>query len=860
VPDPLPTGTLTLLFSDIEGSTSLLRETGDRWADVLSAQRRILREAFARHGGRELGTEGDSFFVVFGSAADAVRAAVEGQQELAAHPWPPGGRIRVRMGLHTGEPTPHEDGYVGIDVHLAARVAAAAHGGQVVLTEATRALVAGHLPAGAVLTDLGRHRLKDFPQPVALAQLCAPALDASFPPLRTLGERTHLPAQPTNLVGRDGELAELRQLVEGGCRLVTLTGPGGSGKTRLAVAVAEAVAGSFADGVFFVALDAARSRDVMESTLADALGLPADARSPSDVRRFLADLQLLVVLDNLEQLPDAGGVVEELLAAAARVALVATSRRPLHVYGEHEHPVPPLTLPSRGRVEGSGAVALFAERAALVRPGFRVTPDVADDVAEICRLVDGLPLAIELVAARSKLLSPKALRTRLAADLDLAISSTARPERHRTLRGAVTWSYGLLSPEQQAVFRTLGIFAGDFSLDAVAAVLGDGIDPFAAVEDLVDVSLVAVGEGWGGEPRVRLLRTIAVYARELLTASGDLAAAQRRHAEHYLAFVEEVAPQLRTAMFLSARDRIEQELDDVRAALEWSVPQELSIGLRLCQALHWYWYAAGYQEEGRRWLSRVVEASGDVDSPELMNALHGLGVLLAQHGELEQGRDALQRSLAYWRGQGDAERIARELSSLAVAQRALGQPAVAREMLVESIELARSAGAEERLAAALSNLAIMDVDEGRAADALARLQEALVLDGRRGDSWAVVADHVNIAGALLEDHRPDEALATLREVSGSAVGLGDPDMTVALIELFAVAFGELDDARRAARLLGAATAMRDTLELPIDPPDAAMLERGIGPVRERTEPDQWSADFAAGRVLGVDDALEEARS
>ncbi len=344
----------------------------------------------------------------------------------------------------------------------------------------------------------------------------------------------------------------------------------------------------------------------------------------ADVLRFLADLRLILVLDNLEQLPEAGAVVEQLLAAAPGVAVVATSRRPLHVYGEREHAVPPLTLPMRDRVEGSGAVALFAERARLVRPGFEVTPDVAEDVAEICRLLDGLPLAIELVAARTKLLSPRALRTRLAADLDVAVSQTARPERHRTLRGAVTWSYGLLTPEQQRVFRALGVFAGDFGLDAVAAVVDGDLDPLQAVEDLVDVSLAAVGEGWGGEPRVRLLRTISVYARELLAEAQELEPASKRHAEHYLAFVEEVAPQLRTGMFLTAKDRLEQELDNVRAALDWAVPdgppsggvsEALGIGLRLCQALHWYWYVGGYQAEGRRWLSRVVESAGDMDSP-----------------------------------------------------------------------------------------------------------------------------------------------------------------------------------------------------------------------------------------------------
>jgi tetratricopeptide (TPR) repeat protein len=394
------------------------------------------------------------------------------------------------------------------------------------------------------------------------------------------------------------------------------------------------------------------------------------------------------------------------------------------------------------------------------------------------------------------------------------------------------------------------------------------LDPLLAVEDLVDVSLAAVGEGWGGEPRVRLLRTISVYARELLSGARELEPARRRHAEHYLAFLEEVAPQLRSGMFLSAKDRIEQELGNIRAALDWAVPEagsadgeaseELEIGLRLCQQLYWYWYACGYQAEGRRWLSRVVRAAGDQDSPQLMTSLHGLGVLLTQHGEVDQGRDALERSLAYWRRRGEPARIARELSSLAVVHRALGEPVVAREMLAEAIGLARESGDAERLAAALSNLAIMDVDEQRPADALERLYEALALDRERGDAWGVVADHVNIAAGLLEDGRPAEGLTTLRGVSRDAERLGDPDMFVALIEMFAVTFAALDDARRAARLLGASQAMRSRLELPIDPPDAAILEKGIAPVRERSDPGRWRADVDAGRPLGVEDALAEA--
>src|SRR5712692_10483668 len=420
----LPTGTITMLFSDIEGSTGLLGRLGDRYGEALSAQRALLRAAFAASRGHEMGTEGDSFFVVFESAGEAARCCVAAQRALSGHAWPGGVAVRVRMGLHSGEPARHEDGYIGLDVHRAARIAAAAHGGQVILSEATRLLVQSRLPVGVSVRDLGFHRLKDIEAPERIYQLAAAGLQQQFPPLKSLGAPASLPVPLTPLVGRDADLGQLRAALAGpGVRLVTLTGTGGVGKTRLALAAASSLGNAFQHGVFFVALAAVSTADVMWKTIADSLDVVGDKSAADAVTGHLRDRQALLVLDNLEQLDGAAGVVATLLAAAPRLVVLATSRRPLHLQGEHELPVPPLEIPRGARVEevaACGAAQLFVQQAELVRPGFALTPANAADIAAITGRLDGLPLAIELAASRVKLLPPRALRARLGESLGLA--------------------------------------------------------------------------------------------------------------------------------------------------------------------------------------------------------------------------------------------------------------------------------------------------------------------------------------------------------------------------------------------------------------------------------------------------------
>ena len=638
-----------MLFSDIEGSTALLSRLGDRYGEALSAHRAMLRTAIAAWGGREMSTEGDSFFVVFGSAADAVGCALAAQGELARYDWPGGDPVRVRMGLHSGEPTPHEDNYIGMDVHRAARIAATAHGGQVVLSEATVGLAAP-LPDGVSVLDLGLHRLKDIAAPERIYQLTGPGLREDFPRLKSLGTQASLPVPATPLVGRDEDLARLRAALSGpGVRLVTLTGTGGVGKTRLSLAAAASLETAFPHGVFFVALAAVRDADVMWKTLADSLDV--DGEGQAAVTEHLRDRRALLVLDNLEQLHGAAGVVAELLAAAPALVVLATSRRPLHLPGERELPVPPLQVPREACVEqvaASGAARLFVQQAAMSRPGFTLTSANAADIAAICPRLDGLPLAIELAASRVRLLTPRALLARLSRSLDLAAADIGQPSRQQTLRNAIAWSYDLLTQDLAEVFRRAGVFAGGCDLDALAAVAaaGPGADPLDLAAGLHDVSLVTVTDGADGEPRIGMLETIRHYALERLEQAGDLDDARRRHAEYYAGVAERAYEQLRGSgpAHLAALDRLEAEHDNLRAALAWSLQtpaagpapadrERAATGLRLVQALALFWYRHGHVAEGRRWLERAIDLAAEDGGAPLAQLAHWLGVLLQQQGE-----------------------------------------------------------------------------------------------------------------------------------------------------------------------------------------------------------------------------------
>ncbi|HUO47151.1 MAG TPA: adenylate/guanylate cyclase domain-containing protein, partial [Acidimicrobiia bacterium] len=605
----LPVGIVTFLFTDIEGSTRLVQLLGHDYIALLDEHGRILRSAIAETGGTVVSTEGDSFFAVFDTPAAALAAAVSGQRLIASTIWPGKAAVRVRMGVHTGEGVLGGDNYAGLEVHRAARIAAVAHGGQIVVSQATAALVRGDLPWGTKLHDLGSHRLKDLAHPESLLQLSIDDLSSDFPALRTLDALPHnLPVQLTSFVGRDEVTSVVRAMEES--RLVTLTGPGGTGKTRLSLQVAAELTGSFHDGVWFVALAPIREVDLVTPTVAATLRLQPSTEDPDQrLTEYLREKEILLVLDNFEQVVEAADRITRWLQGAPGLKVLTSSRIPLRVSGETEYPVPPLPLPDPDSIEtperlaSVEAVQLFVERARAVRPDFQLTAENARHVATVVARLDGLPLAIELAAARIKVLSPAALSQRLVSRLGLLTGGGRDlPERQRTLRGAIEWSYDLLDQVHRTLFDCLGAFGGSFGLDQGEAICGAFVDIgiLDGLAALVDHSLLRVEPG-DGESRFVMLETIAELAREHLDLSPVADDVRRRHAEVYLALSEEAAVHFTRIGQRTWLDRITLDHDNLRNALSWTIrSREADLGFGFVSALWRFWQMRGWLQEGRR--------------------------------------------------------------------------------------------------------------------------------------------------------------------------------------------------------------------------------------------------------------------
>ena len=631
------------------------------------------------------------------------------------------------------------------------------------ISSATAELVNGRLPDGVRMYDLGSHRVKDLPSPEHLLQLDIEGLPRDFPPLKTLGATSSLPAAATPMVGRDRELAELDELLsDPAVRLVTLTGPGGAGKTRLGLEVARRSIQTYPDGVYFVSLAAVVDVDGLWASIAAALDVPSEIRSPAALVTFLAQRSILLVLDNLEQVVGADSVVEQVVQQARRTFILATSRRPLHLYAEHEYALSALELPAHKGLEAaerSSAVQLFVQQARRVRSGFRLTPANSADVVAVCQRVDGLPLAVELAASRLKLLSPRALLGHMDAGLDLATGGSRDSSRQRTLRSTIAWSYDLLSPQTQGCFRRFAVVSGGADLDAIRQVVipRDGPeqpDPLDVVAELVDASVVTVGESPDGEPRLDMLRTIRAYALSELSASAELALVRDQHAHYYMGLVEELSPLMQTDRRAEATARLATEQDNLRAGLQWLVhapapgepmTESLRLAVRASEALLEFWVASGQLSEATRWTARLIESLGGeqgTDSPELVSCLQVMAAALRGEGDMETATTYAGASVAMCRRLKDPHSLANALLTLAGMQLHQGQLSAARSSLDEASDAAghwQDAGYRLN---SLSSYAILETLEHDLERASLRYGEVLELATALGNTeFALIARH-----------------------------------------------------------------------------------------------------------------------
>ena len=859
----LPTGTVTFLFTDIEGSTRLLRRLGAQYHDVITQHHRILREAIGRGGGTEVGTEGDAFFAVFPSPTNALATAVYAQRSLAAARWPEGQTVRVRMGLHTGRAVMVGEGYVGLDIHLAARIAAAGHGGQVLLSDTTRLLVEPGLPDGVSLRDLERHRLKDFERPQHLYDLVIEGLDSTFPEIRTLEARpTNLPGQRTSFVGREREVEEVTALLKE-TRLVTLTGPGGTGKTRLALKVAADQLDRFADGVFFVDLTPITDPDLVPSMIAQALLVRDEpGRDLLDtLTDHVRDRHLLIVLDNSEQVIEAGLAVARLLDSTPGLVVLVTSRVPFHLSGEREFRVPPLDVPDPATASDldvivrSEAVSLFTERAAAVRPGFRVSAENAAAIAEITNRLDGLPLAIELAASRLNLLTPSGLLARLTERLPL-LTGGARdlPDRQRTLRGTTDWSHELLQPRERALFARLAVFAGGWTLESAEAVCGlhGELDVLEGSSVLVDANLVRRLDDPDGSPRFTMLETIREYASERLAQSGEEAELRRRHAEHFRDLAESDDPGFFFRVAGVGREqgakvvRLDRENDNVRAALRWATEGgDVVTGLRIAASLSWYWQHRGHFADGRGWLERLLSHP---DAPAewalRVRALLALGDMGSMQGDRELALRAYEEAVSIAREIRDPQLLAWSLLDLADVPTWAKDYNRAEAMLREGLASAEEA-ADRPLAsevrAVLGRLAYYRGDLAAAHEAY---QEAVAIQRELGADRLVAINVARLADVEVHLGQLDAAEEHYRESLVMVTEAGNDVISAVMLVFLAWVASRKASYQRAARLIGAVDRMRE--------------EIGGGPTREVIA--EWiDAEDEARRALG-DDAFERARA
>ncbi|MEA2572880.1 MAG: hypothetical protein QOH93_178 [Chloroflexia bacterium] len=920
----LPTGTVTFLYTDIEGST--LRWERSPGAMKLAVERHdsILRQAIEAHSGVVFRTMGDAFCAVFPLSGDALNAVIAAQRGLDAEEWDPQvAPIRVRMALHTGPGEVRDGDYVGQHLNRIARLLSAGHGGQVLLSEATYALVCDNPPPGVSFLDLGQHQLRDLERPERVYQLLCEGLVYSFPSLKTENTRpNNLPVLPTEFIGRERELQEVCDLLSRPqVRLVTLTGPGGTGKTRLSLEVGAALLERFRNGVFWVPLASVAGPSLVPAAIGEALKLMESGGRPiiESLKDYLRQKEMLLVLDNFEQVVSAASTLADLLKDAPQLKVLVTSREVLHVYGEKEYPVPPLQLPDPAHLPSLAdlaqyeSVRLFVERATSAKPGFELASDNAMSVAQICNRLDGLPLAIELAAARIKFLATPAILSRLDSRLKLLTSgSRDLPARQQTLRGAIDWSYDLLPEQERAFFRRLAVFQGGCTLEAAEAVACNPtlpasvvaqlapleIDVFEGITSLVDKSLLRQVDVANSECRYVMLETIREYALERLEECGELGAVRAAHAQHFLNVSRQAEADIQGPRQKSAIYTLEVEHDNLRAALQWCLTAEgnKDLGLRVVSALYRFWHIRGHLSEGRRTASALLAAAPQRTEVRA-RALYSAGYMTFLQGDsavawqmLEEsvsiakevdddltrahaffiyaaarafggdpsGGGALaQESISLFRQLGSAGKPGLNLALLGtgVVSFALGDYGAAQSTLDEASSLATELGDAYTLAQAstyLGDLARIDCDYPRAGSLYERSLAAFRAVGGRSDIPALLH---NIAYVAIAERDYGRAWDLFHESLILQQEIGNQQGVSECLSGFAALAGAQGEPMRAARLFGAAEALRTAIGVYMWPAERIECERNLRSTKAQLDEAGWQAAWQEGEQLSPEQAI-----
>jgi predicted ATPase/class 3 adenylate cyclase len=912
-----PTGTVTFLFTDIEGSTTRWEHHPEAMRAALARHDALLRSIITASNGFVFKMVGDAVYAAFADAADAIAAAVAGQRAVAAEAWGEVSPLRVRMALHTGAAQNRDDDYFGPTLNRVARVLSTGYGDQILLSVATVELIRDALPAGASLKDLGEHALKDLLRPEHIFQLTIPEVPSDFPALKSLTHQPHnLLVQPTPFLGREQEVASVCQMLSRPeARLLTLTGPGGIGKTRLGLHAAAELADQFTDGVWFVALAPLSDAELVVPTIMQTLSIKEVGGQPllTQLKAALKDRLMLLVLDNFEQVVDAAVQVAELLSACPKLKLIVTSRVVLHVQAEHEFAVPPLSLPDPKRLPDLvtlsqyEAVALFIQQAQAVKADFAVTNANAPAVAAICARLDGLPLAIELAAARSKLLSPQALLARLSQRL-VVLTSGARdvPVRHQTLRNTIAWSYDLLEEDEKTLFRRLSVFVGGCTLEATEAICNANRDleedVLDAVARLVDKSLLRQVAEIDSEPRLLMLETIREYGLERLEASGEAEAMRRQHATFFLQQALESFPKMHSAEQSTWFKRLEADHDNLRAALRWMLERrEVQMGLLLAGVLSTnFWLGCNHEREGRSWCERVLAqpgaqartvarakalrglgllawAQGDFPEAELLleesvsigrelgaagkldlaGALHWLAQVTLEQGNPGDTRELAAESLRLFQELGVAWGVALALWCLGKATGELGDPGAARPLLEESAKLFRVAGDRHLLALPVDALGLVALRQGDYASARAHFEEALSVARETGEKqWTADAlAHLGTVALRMGEYHESlsfyqQSLALNRE-QGYKYGLVED--LAGLAEVASL----LGQPERAACLFGAIEALREGSGISLPPLRRAEYDRTVEGIRAHLDEATFAQAWAQGRAMPPEQVIVE---